>query len=101
MQLALLVQVHDMLQSAAITAIGPVHQIIELKSNSEIELGNIIQSGMLETQAPENTHVVYPKLHVLIADQQQINKVVQQFDQNEMYHEIYQLVQNLELIKNY
>ena len=101
MQLALLVQVHDMLQSAAITAIGPVHQIIELKSNSEIELNDIIQSGILETQAPENTHVVYPKLHVLIADQQQINKVVQQFDQNEMYHEVYQLVQNLALIQNY
>ena len=101
MQLALLVQAHDMLQSAAITAIGPVHQIIELKSNSEIELDNIIQSGMLETQAPENTHVVYPKLHVLIADQQQINKVAQQFDPNEMYHEIYQLVQNLALIQNY
>jgi hypothetical protein len=42
MQLALLVQVHDMLQSAAITAIGSVHQIIELKSNSEIELNDII-----------------------------------------------------------
>ena len=46
MQLALLVQVHDMLQSAAITAIGPVHQIIELKSNSEIELNDIIQRGI-------------------------------------------------------
>ncbi len=101
MQLALLVQAHDMLQSAAITAIGPVHQIIELKSNSEIELDNIIQSGMLETQAPENTHVVYPKLHVLIADQQQINKVVQQFHPNEMYHKVYDLVQNLALIENY
>ena len=101
MQLALLVQVHDMLQSAAITAIGSVHQIIELKSNSEIELNDIIQSGVLETQEPENTHVVYPKLHVLIADQQQINKVVQQFHPNEMYHEVYQLVQNLALIQNY
>lgn len=101
MQLALLVQVHDMIQSAEITAIGPVHQIIELKSNSEIELDNIIQSGVLETQAPQNTHVVYPKLHVLIADQQQINKVVQQFHPNEMYHEVYQLVQNLALIQNY
>ena len=101
MQLALLVQAHDMLQSAAITAIGPVHQIIELKSNSEIELDNIIQSGMLETQAPENTRIVYPTVHVLIADQQQINKVAQQFDPNEMYHEIYQLVQNLALIQNY
>ena len=97
MQLALLVQVHDMLQSAAITAIGPVHQIIELKSNSEIELNDIIQSGVLETQAPKNTHVVYPKLHVLIADQQKINNVAQQFHPNQMYNE----VQNLALIENY
>ena len=101
MQLALLVQAHDMLQSAAITAIGPVHQIIELKSNSEIELDNIIQSGMLETQAPENTHVVYPKLHVLIADQQKINNVAQQFHPNQMYNKVYNLVQNLALIENY
>ena len=101
MQLALLVQVHDMLQSASITTIGPVHQIIELKSNSEIELDNIIQSGVLETQAPKNTHVVYPKLHVLIADQQKINNVAQQFHPNQMYNEVYNLVQNLTLIENY
>ena len=86
-----------MLQSASITAIGPVHQIIELKPNSEIELNDIIQSGVLETQAPKNTHVVYPKLHVLIADQQKINNVAQQFHPNQMYNEVY----NLALIENY
>ena len=107
MQLALLIQVHDKIQSAAITAVGSVNNIIKLKSDLETELNNIMRfetmrTGVLdELQAPENTHVVYPKLHVLIADQQQINKVVQQFHPNEMYHEVYQLVQNLALIQNY
>lgn len=106
MQLALLVQAYNQIQSAVITAIGPVDHIIELKNNLEIELNNMMRfdtmrTGLLETQAPKNTRIVYPTVHVLIADQQQINKVVQQFHPNEMYHEVYQLVQNLALIQNY
>ena len=106
MQLALLVQAHDQIQSAVITAVGPIDHIIELKNNLEIKLNNMMQfdtmrTGLLETQAPENTRNVYPTVHVLIADQQKINNVAQQFHPNEMYHEVYQLVQNLALIQNY
>lgn len=106
MQLALLVQVNDQIQSAVITAIGPVDNIIELKNNLESKLNNMMRFdtmriGLLETQAPEKTRIVYPTVHVLIADQQKINNVAQQFHPNEMYHEVYQLVQNLALIENY
>lgn len=106
MQLTLLVQAHDMLQSAAITAIGPVDNIIELKNNLEIKLNNMMQfdtmrTGLLETQVPEKTRNVYPTVHVLIANQQKINNVAQQFHPNQMYNEVYNLVQNLALIENY
>ena len=106
MQLALLVQAHNQIQSAVITAIGPVDNIIELKNNLEIKLNNMMQfdtmrTGLLETQAPEKTRIVYPTVHVLIADQQKINNVAQQFHQNQMYNEVYNLVQNLALIENY
>ena len=75
MQLALLVQAHDMLQSAAITAIGPVHQIIELKSNSEIELDNIIQSGVLETYQTSQSsvqRVIYTNDHQFVNQIQEL-----------------------------
>ena len=106
MQLALLVKAHDQIQSAVITAIGPVDHIIELKNNLEIELNNMMRfdtmrTGLLKTQAPENTRIVYPTVHVLIADQQKINNVAQQFHPNQMYNEVYNLVQNLTLIENY
>lgn len=106
MQLALLVQAHDQIQSAVITAIGPVNNIIELKNNLEIKLNNMMRfdtmrTGLLETQAPENTRIIYPTVHVLIADQQKINNVAQQFHPNQMYNEVYNLVQNLALIENY
>ena len=106
MQLALLVQAHNQIQSAVITAIGPVDNIIELKNDLEIKLNKMmqfdtLQLGVQETQTPENTHIVYPTIHVLIADQQKINNVAQQFHPNQMYNEVYQLVQNLALIENY
>lgn len=106
MQLAILVQVHEKIQSAAITAVGSVDKIIELKDNLEAELNHIMlldtmRAGLLESQAPENTRIIYPTLHVLIADQKHINNVVQQFHQNQMYNEVYHLVQNLALIENY
>ena len=75
MQLALLVQAHDMLQSAAITAIGPVHQIIELKSNSEIELDSIIQSGVLETYQTSQSsvqRVIYTNDHQFVNQIQEL-----------------------------
>ena len=106
MQLALLVQAHDQIQSAVITAIGPVNNIIELKNNLEIKLNNMMRfdtmrTGLLETQTPENTRIIYPTVHVLIADQQKINNAAQQFHPNQMYNEVYNLVQNLALIENY
>ena len=107
MQLALLIQAHDKIQSAAITAVGSVNNIIKLKSDLETELNNIMRfetmrTGVLdELQAPENAHIIYPKIHVLIADQHKINNVVQRFHQNQPYTEVYNLVQNLALIENY
>ena len=106
MQLALLVQVHDMLQYATISAVGHVDFITKLKTNVEFEIRqlerfNTVRTGLLETPAPENAHIIYPTVHVIIADQHKINNVVQRFQQNQPYTEVYDLVQNLVLIENY
>ena len=106
MQLALLVQAHDTIQYATISAVGHIDFITKLKTNVEfeirqLELFNTMRTGLLETQAPENTRIVYPTVHVLIADQQKINNIVQRFHKNQPYTEVYDLIQNLALIDNY
>lgn len=106
MQLALLIQVHDEIQAAVITDVGLVDVILELKDNLQTELNNLmilesLQSGIFDTEMPENAQVIYPTLHVLIADQQKVNNVVRQFQPDQMYDEIYDLVYNSTLIENY
>ena len=106
MQLALLVQAHEKIQSAAICAVGHVDFITNLKTNVEfeirqLELLNTMRTGLLETSAPENARIIYPTAHAIIADQHKINRVARQFQKDTAYTEVYDLVQNLALIENY
>lgn len=101
MQQAILVQIFDDFNIAIISAIGSISEILELKTKADLKVKERSQSQVPENQAQKNAHILYPTFHVLIMDQQFIDRLSNRFNKNEMSYEVYKLVQNMALIENY
>lgn len=101
MSQALLIQTFDVLKTASIIATGSTPNILNLKLQAENDTNKLIQSGEIHKYAPQNTKLLYPKFHVIIANPQSIQNIANHFNHKEINKEIYQLVHNLALIDHY
>lgn len=100
-QKALLIQLFNEVQTAAYLDMGSISQMINRQQFYDKFQKELLQSSIAKKQLPKNAKIIYPQFHVIIADEQSISNLYNHFQAHEPNHELYKVVQNLELIHNY
>ena len=104
MQLALLIQSIDHLETASVEAVGTVEEMFKLKEGLEKQLSNPKLKEMIMQEnedAADVSDIIFPEIHLLIIDREVAFELNKNFRLHKEYHGVWELVKNPSLIQNY
>ena len=114
MQLALLIQSIDHLETASVEAVGTIDDMFELKEGIDdmFELKEGLEENLLSPKLKEmiireneevtdESNIIFPEIHLLIVDREVAFELNKNFRLHKEYHGVWELVKNPSLIQNY
>ena len=104
MQLALLIQSIDHLETASVEAVGTVEEMFKLKEGLEKQLSNPKLKEMIMQEnedAADVSDIIFPEVHLLIIDRDVAFELNKNFRLHKEYHGVWELIKDPSLIQNY
>lgn len=104
MQLALLIQSIDHLETASVEAVGTVEEMFKLKEGLEKQLSNPKLKEMIMQEnedAADVSDIIFPEIHLLIIDRDVAFELNKNFRLHKEYHGVWELIKDPSLIQNY
>ena len=104
MQLALLIQSIDHLETASVEAVGTIEEMFKLKEGLEKQLSNPKLKEMIMQEnedAADVSDIIFPEIHLLIIDRDVAFELNKNFRLHKEYHGVWELIKDQSLIQNY